>query len=105
MASVQDVIASKLQPLSIELTPVQMEALLVENGLNGSAPYTLDLKQPVSQALHSMASQLLAMPDVTEGGYSIKYDRKAVQVFCEQLWADISQSSTQPKVRNRSSLW
>ena len=106
MASISAVITDSLSPFSIELSTVRLERLLVDADLDGSVAYTKDKVQAVKGVLVTVVSELLAMPDVTEGGYSVKWDRSAVGAYLSQLRAELGIVPTgTPTISNASNLW
>lgn len=109
MASITAVITDSLNPFSIELSAVRLERLLVDADLDGSTVYTKDKAQAVKGVLVTVVSDLLAMPDVTEGGYSVKWDRTAVSIYLSQLRAELGitpvATNGTPTVSDRSYLW
>ncbi|AUD00939.1 DUF6706 family protein [Spirosoma pollinicola] len=106
MASISETITDRLAVYSIELTPVRLDTLLVDQDLNGPDTYSKAQSAAVKTALLSVLTDLLAMPDVTEGGMSLKWDRSAVQVYCNQLRSDLGLTATsEPSVVDRSNLW
>lgn len=55
------------------------EKALVDNDVDGTANYSKDAEKSIDLCAVDALQGLLSEPDVSEGGYSVKYDRKAVQ--------------------------
>jgi hypothetical protein len=105
-STVQEVIKSRLAQYSLELSTVEMDAIIVDADLDGSVLYTKAQTTPVKMAMIMALSTVLAKPDVTEGDMSIKWDRSAVQVYLNQLLEETGvTSSSQPTVTDRSNVW
>lgn len=62
--------------------PVQdgnIEMVLVNHDLSGSGTYTKTLSESIEKAAIDVLYNAWLTPDVTEGGYAIKYDRTALR--------------------------
>jgi hypothetical protein len=106
MATVAQVITDKLAGFSIEVSSAALAMLLVDNDLIEGDEYSKDNAPKVKSAMLGKLSELLAMPDVTEGGFSLKWDRSAVQAYCNQLRTDLGLvSSSQPVVSDATNRW
>lgn len=109
MATVAEVIERKLAKLHIDLDQTQLDELEVDFDLNMGAAYSKANATQVKKALLQLISDLLAMPDVTEGGFSLKYNREGVSAYLsslrEELGITIVQTATVPTVTDKSYLW
>jgi len=106
MASISTVITDQLATYSIAITDTKLETLLVNSDLDGNAVYTKTDKKAVDTALLSAVTDILAMPDVTEGGIAYKWDRTAVLTWANSLRSDLGLSApSSPKIRNLSNIW
>jgi len=65
--------------LRINVPDDTLEKALLDHDVDGAANYTKDNATNIDLCAIDVFAGLLAEPDVTEGGYSVKYDRKAVQ--------------------------
>lgn len=98
-------IQAKLANFNVELSDIEMEALLVDNGLNNDSDYE---PQAAKTTLLSIIPELLLKPDISEGGFSIKYDKAGIEKYYALLCQEIGVKNKlipQPKVVNKSNLW
>ncbi len=57
-------------------------------------------------AIYNSFSSILPMQDVTEGGYSVRWNLEAVKLFYKTLCNEIGKPNVlKPLVKNRSNLW
>lgn len=64
--------------LKVSVDDGAIEKALTDAGITGSETYAQSNKQSVDLVVLSILEGLLATPDVSEGGYSVKYDRKYI---------------------------
>lgn len=69
------------------------EKALIDSGLTGTDVYTADNADSVNEAAVTVLSGLL-VSSISEGGYSITFDRKAVEAKIQSLGGN-----PQPEVR------
>lgn len=107
MATVREFVDIKLKRLSIELASVELDVLLLTNGVDDNTQCDTTSLPVAKRILMAALSELLAMPDVTEGGYAIKWDRAAVGVYLNQLRDELGiiPASTSAIVQDKSYLW
>lgn len=56
-----------------------IEKALVDNGVTGSDTYGTGDSEKIDYCVIAVLKRLLSDPDITEGGYSIRFDRGAVE--------------------------
>jgi hypothetical protein len=109
MATIQDFVVAKLERYNIELTPVELEVMLTDANLVATDTYTSGHLVQIKTAFVSIIPELLLRPDITEGGYSEKYDKAAIRTFYSMLCREIGVPDVfevgQPEIRNASNLW
>jgi len=108
MAAIGEVIQAKLSRYNIDLTEAELEVAISEQGLVSSDPYTSEVSTKTLKVIAGVLPELLLAPDITEGGYSIKYDKTAVLAYYKMLCADLGlpdKVSPQPKIRSKSCIW
>lgn len=106
MATIRQVITAQLGKYAIELTAESMDMLLVDHDLNGDDTYSKSHVQSVKRALLSEVAALLAKPDVTEGGMSLKWDRASVEKYCNQLKQELGMvDSDGPTIKDITDRW
>ncbi|PLK44402.1 DUF6706 family protein [Emticicia sp. TH156] len=107
---VADYIRSKLGRFGFIIDHNEIEALLLKNGIGSDETYTLDSVDRTEQALYGFIPELLVVSSVSEGGYSISYDKEGIQdyyaLLCHNLGRENKvQKAAQPKIKNKSDLW
>ncbi|MCF2498397.1 DUF6706 family protein [Dyadobacter chenhuakuii] len=108
MATIREFIQAKLSRYNIDLTEAELDAAIIDQGLTPADQYASSASKSTLKVIASVIPELLLAPDITEGGYSIKYDKGAVtsyyRLLCAQLGID-DNLNPQPKIRSKSSLW
>lgn len=103
--TVAEFIQAKLASFNVELSNIEMQALLVDNGITESSEYESKLAKTV---LTAIIPELLLKPDISEGGFSINFDKLAIEkyyaILCQELGIQ-NKLVQQPKVSNKSNLW
>lgn len=98
-------IQAKLASFNITLSDIEMEALLVDNGLTELSEYE---SKAAKTALLNIIPELLLKPDISEGGFSIKWDKGAIEKYyallCQELGVQ-NKLIQKPKVSNKSNSW
>ncbi|WP_337043859.1 DUF6706 family protein [Emticicia sp. 17c] len=106
---VADYIKSKLLKFGVTLSTDHLQALLLKNGIASEETYTGEGQRKAEQALHAFIPELLVVSGVTEGGFSISYDREGILAYYRLLSEQLNQpdalTPAQPRVRNKSYLW
>lgn len=103
--TIGEFIQAKLASFNVELSDFEMEALLVDNNLTLVSEY-----EPIAakQVLLGVIPELLLKPDVSEGGFSMKFDKTAIEKYYALLCQELGVKNKliqQPKVVNKSNLW
>jgi hypothetical protein len=83
-----------------------LEKALIDQEVTGSDTYVKDNATAIDQCAIEVLQGILSTPDVSEGGYSVKYDRDAVKARLSYLLDKngLSNSLT-PKVKDASNRW
>jgi hypothetical protein len=109
MATIREYLKATLTRYNIDLSDAEVDAALIDQGLNPVNQYTADASRPTKLAIVEIIPGLLLSPDITEGGYAVKWDRGAVKAYysllCSQLGKPDLLSPAQPKIRSKSNLW
>lgn len=106
---VADYIKSKLGKFGVLIDDNEVEALLLKNSIASDATYTVDSVDKTEQALYDYIPELLVLSSVSEGDYSINYDKEGILDYYALLSNNLGQPNKllvqQPKVKNKSYLW
>ena len=108
MATIQEVVESRLKRYYIELDAVGLDEMLANAGLVAADNYTSSHDVIIKTAFVSIIPELLLRPDITESGYSEKFDRTAIVTFYSMLCKELrlpDKLNVQPKTRNKSNKW
>ncbi|MDQ1088566.1 hypothetical protein QE390_003112 [Siphonobacter sp. SORGH_AS 1065] len=108
MATIREVVVDRFSELEVELSAVKVETLLTDSDLNGDATYSKDRKRDIDLIIAQYIPVLLNRADVTEGGYSVKYDRDSLLTYYGYLCAQLEIENVftaAPVVQDRSNLW
>ena len=65
--------------LRVSVPDNTLEKALLDQGVTGASTYSAASAQIIDLCAIDVLVGLLSEPDVSEGGYSIRYDRKAVE--------------------------
>lgn len=105
---IADYIREKLGKFSVELSDAELSALLIEQQIDENAEYELGSGMIVKKALVAFIPDMLLMAEVSEGGYSIKWNIEGIKAYYSQLCSEIDSEnamSTIPKVKDQSNRW
>lgn len=106
---VADYIKSKVGKFGLMIDDFELEALLLKNNIASDETYTLDSVDKTERALYYFIPELLVLSSVSEGGYSISYDREGIldyyALLCSNLGYENKLLKAQPKIKNKSNLW
>lgn len=111
--TVSQFLIAKLSTLHIAIEAAEAAALLAEQGLSDTAEYGADNARAVKLAIATLLPTMLMKPDVSEGGYSEKWDKNALKLYysilCRELGIDdviaAAEAVPVPTVQDRSDLW
>jgi carbamoylphosphate synthase large subunit len=82
---------------------LSVEKALIDNDIIGEDEYSVDVKEEIDLCAIDVLKGTLALADITEGGYSVRYDRKAIQARLDQLMAALDIAvSTEPTIDGAS---
>jgi len=65
--------------IRIDVPDNSIEKALIDRDVTGGSTYTKSDAQNIALVSIDLLEGLLSQPDVSEGGFSVKYDRAAVQ--------------------------
>lgn len=103
----KEYIEIKLKKFGLDFDANEIKTLFVESGIDA----TLSVENSeglfsAQKALVSICSELLLMPDITEGGYSIKINREGIQMYLNQLSEKLGLSLIGvPKLKDNTNSW
>lgn len=103
-------ITAKLGSFGYSVTVEEITAMELEAGISFSSDYdgSSSVVDIVKTALAGVIPSLLAAPDITEGGYSVKYDRTGLVQYYDMLCIDLDIENTlitKPKIKDHSNRW
>lgn len=92
--------------VQVSVSDKTLEKAMIDNGINGAETYASSSSKSIDLAAIDVLNWVLATPDVSEGGYSVKYDRNAIRARVEALSAKLSiDSGSRPVIRDASNRW
>jgi hypothetical protein len=68
-----------ISELPFEVDDMMIEKSLIDNSVTGSSTYVADSAESIDLCVVKILQRLLSEPDITEGGYSKKFDRSAAE--------------------------
>ncbi|GAB3973826.1 hypothetical protein GCM10028806_28500 [Spirosoma terrae] len=108
MATVRGFIESKLAGFNIELSADELDVLLVDANVNGTDVYSAATALGAKKAIALAIPELFLKADVTEGGYSVKWDKAGITTYygmlCDELGLPNKLVKT-PSIQDRSNYW
>lgn len=105
---VRDYLSAMFEGWSVEVSESLIDAELINVDLNGDSDYNSEAKVKIDKLIYNIIPQLLLAPkSITEGGFSITYDKDAMiayyRMIAEQL--GLPNNLEKNKIRDRSNLW
>lgn len=92
--------------VGITIPDSSLDLQMINAGIIPEANYDKSHAEELGRMEFEILNWILAMPDVSEGDQSIRYDRKAVQTRLTYLSNKFGiVSNTVPTVRGRSDVW
>ena len=92
--------------LQLSVDDSTLEKALIDLEVNGSGTYSKDNATAIDQCAIEVLQGILSTPDVSEGGYSVKYDRDAVErrliYLSNKNGVD---NPSRPKISDATSRW
>ena len=103
----KDYIKDKLSSFGYDLSTNELNALMIDNSIDDTDDYESILAKKV---IANIIPELLLIPEsVTEGGYSVKYNREGLltyyNILCEDLGIENKLVEKQPTIKNLSNRW
>lgn len=102
-----DALRAELDPFT--LSNDKMELKLLKSGVDPNVDFLLKNSKEISKAACSLLVDCKQMSSISEGGYSITYDSKAVDdkiiSICKEAGIDASEFLKVPTVRRASQYW
>jgi len=109
MATIQEVVESRLNRYHIELDAVELDVMIANAGLAAADIYTSAHDVTIKTAFVSIIPELLLMPDVSDEGYSRKWSRESIiayyKILRSELGLDMPTETAQPTIKNASNFW
>lgn len=81
-----------------------LDKALLDQSITGAAAYTASDASKIDLAAIDVLQSLLSVPNVSEGGYSVSYDRTAILNRIEMLRAKTN-TTLRPVIRDASNRW
>lgn len=108
--TIKEYIVAKLGSFGYSVTDEEITAMELEADISFSDSYTgsSSVVIIVKTALSGVIPSLLAAPDITEGGYSVKYDRSGLLQYYNMLYIDLGLDNpliNKPKIKDHSARW
>lgn len=80
-----------------------IEKAMIDNEVTGTNTYTIDDAESIDLCVIPILQWALSQPNVSEGGYSLSFNREAVQARLDTLLED-NELSSMSSVRGKS-VW
>lgn len=87
--------------LQVDVDRITVEKAMIDVGIDPEDTYGSSLKKKIDGCAVSILQGILSRPDITEGGYSVKYDRSAIQARIDSI-NGVKPKTAQVRIRN---LW
>ncbi|HEY1055014.1 MAG TPA: DUF6706 family protein [Emticicia sp.] len=101
-----DYIKSKLARYSVTISDNELAGLLLKSEIETGEEYSASTSQKADLALYAFIPELLLMPAISQGGFSIKYDREGILAYYRMLCSDLNlpdkTAATVPNVKDMS---
>lgn len=107
MATLKEYVSAKLTPFRYALSEQEMDIAFIEAGVENSE-LTAETLNNGKLVLWMLIPGLLALPDVSEGDFSIKYNRTGLTALKDQIGEELElvPRETDPTiVQDKSDLW
>jgi len=102
-------IKSKLSKFQFLIGDEELEAVLIDHDLTPATEYVKDLSVQVKKVLISIIPELLAMPDIAQGDYSIKYKVDGIKAYYSMLCKETGEpdvfNPNQYTIVDRTDIW
>lgn len=106
MATIKEVLKVRLKSLNFLVSEAELDVYLIEAGVDGELVFTASALTDFKRVLHSVIPQLLLMPNVSEGGFSVQRDVEAIKTYYATLCKDLGlPNAFDITVNDRSSIW
>lgn len=103
--TVSEYIVSEFSEFGVKLSDNTLNSLLIDNGIDSNTEYSSVIAKKV---ITGYIPKLLLKPQVSEGDYSVKYDRDGIiayyNILCGELGIE-NKLNPKPKIRNMSNRW
>lgn len=91
---IKDFVVEKLSAWGLEYSEALLLAEISRVGLNGDAEYDSNASQGIDLIFYNIIPDLMMRPsNITEGGFSISYDKKSLTNFYNQLCRKLGKPS------------
>lgn len=108
MATIRETITAKLARYNIDLSEAELDAAIVDQGLVPTDEYSASASHKTKLVIVEVIPGLLVVPDVTEGGYSVKFDRAGIMAYYRLICSELGipdKLNPQPRIRSKAHLW
>lgn len=92
--------------LMVEVPDNSAEKALIDEDIIGEDEYDSSMSEEIDFCAIELLKGLLSSADVSEGGYSTRLDRKAIETRLSFLFGKYGMENTlKPSIRDATSIW
>lgn len=106
--NISQYIINKLSSFEYELDAAEVSVLLNAQGISPEQPLSVENMVAGKLIIAEFIPQLLPLPDVSQGKYSVKRNAEGLKAYynllCKELGID-NELDIAPVIRDRSSYW
>lgn len=104
-----EIIKKRLKKYKVELDDDELSSYLSENGLSGTDEFLPENGHHVKKSMASFIGSLLAIPAMSQGDFSRKFDVAGIKAYysllCRELGEPDLLNTSDNIVQDRSGLW
>lgn len=108
MATIKEIIYSRLSEFGLNLSNVTMDSYITETGIDSSVQFTQENAINADKVLYSIIPLLLVIPKISEGNFSREIVVQGLTTYYKSLCLKLGledKLSPQPKIKNLSDRW
>ena len=106
MATITEFITAKFTKYGINISVSELEYLGISFGFDPTETLTVSNTEKAKLSIASMIPEILLMPNISEGGYSISHNYPGLKDYYSMLCDELGiENKLIPKVRNLSNRW